>query len=58
MAIMPKPSRLSPSTLKKLKTASWSEWIKVFNSVHNSTMFTSVGNVKVEVNDKKKNFNK
>ena len=48
---MPKRSRLSQSTLKKLKTASWSEWIKAFNSVHNSTMFTSMGVVKVKVDE-------
>ena len=57
MAITPKQSKRNPSTLKKLKTASWSEWIKAFNSVHNSTMYTSLGNVIVRVNEKK-NFNK
>ena len=54
---MPKQSKRNPSTLKKLKTASWSEWIKAFNSVHNPTMYTSLGNVIVRVNEKK-NFNK
>ena len=54
---MPKQSKRNPSTLKKLKTASWSEWIKAFNCVHNSTMYTSLGNVIVKTNEKK-NFNK
>ena len=55
---MPKQSILNPSTLKKLQKANWSEWIKVFNSVHNSTMFTSLGNVRITVNEQKKNYNK
>ena len=48
---MPKRSKLSPKTLQQLKKASWSEWLNVFNQVHNSTMFTSVGNIKVEIDD-------
>jgi hypothetical protein len=37
-----------------LKKASWSEWLDAFNQVHNSTIFTSVGKIKVEIDDKKK----
>jgi hypothetical protein len=51
MVIMPKPL-----TLKKrlyLKRASWSVWIKEFNKIHNPAMFTSVGCVEVNVNEKK-----
>ncbi len=45
-----------PLTLKKrlyLKRASWSVWIKEFNKIHNPAMFTSVGCVEVNVNEKK-----
>ena len=50
---MPKRLKLSQSTLNKLKRVSWSEWVKVFNHVHNSTMFTSVGIIKIEIDEKK-----
>ena len=50
---MRKPSRLNLKTQHLLKKASWSTWIKVFNQVHNSTMFTSVGTVSVRINEKK-----
>ena len=54
---MRRQSKSSP--LKKLKTSSWSEWIKAFNSHHNPTMYTSMGNIRIVVkNDKKKNNNK
>ena len=53
---MRRQSKSSP--LKKLKTSSWSEWIKAFNSHHNPTMYTSMGNIRIVVkNDKKKNNN-
>ena len=50
---MPKRLKLSQSTLNKLKKVSWSKWIKVFNQVHNSTMFTSVGTINIEIDEKK-----
>ena len=43
--------QLSPKILKKLQKASWSEFLTVFNQVHNSTIFTSVGNIKVKIDD-------
>ena len=49
---MRKPSRLNLKTQHLLKKANWSEWIKVFNQVHNSTMFTSVGTVSVRIYEK------
>jgi len=39
---------------KKLKTTSFSEWIKVFNKKHNSHLNTSIG----VVNVKTKNYDK
>jgi hypothetical protein len=48
---MPKRLRLSPKTLQQLKKASWSEWLDVFNQVHNSTITTSVGKIKVMIDD-------
>ncbi len=45
-----------PLSLKRqlfLKRASWSVWIKEFNKVHNPTMFTSVGVVEVNIDEKK-----
>ena len=48
---MPKRLKLSPKTLQQLKKASWSEWLDVFNQVHNSTMFTQVGKIKVEIDE-------
>jgi len=55
---MQKPSKLNLKTQHLLKKASWSEWIKVFNQVHNSTMFTSVGAVEVRINEKKNSYTK
>jgi len=55
---MRKPSRLNLKTQHLLKKASWSEWIKVFNQVHNSTMFTSVGSVSVKIYEKKNSYTK
>ena len=49
---MQKPSILNLKTQHLLKKASWSQWIKVFNQIHNSTMFTSVGTVSVRINEK------
>ena len=43
--------------LQKLKKASWSEWLTVFNQVHNSTIFTSVGTVNIEVVNEEENSN-
>ena len=52
---MPRRSQLSQKTLNKLKKANWSEWVKAFNQVHNSTMFTAIGKIKIEIDDQKKN---
>ena len=51
MGTTQKRSKLSQAMINKLQKASWSEWVKVFNSVHNSTMFTSVGVIKIKVDD-------
>ena len=48
---MPKRLKLSPKTLQQLKKASWSEWLNVFNQVHNSTITTHIGKIKVEIDD-------
>jgi hypothetical protein len=48
---MPKRLKLSQKTLHQLKEASWSEWLDAFNQVHNSTMFTQVGKIKVEIDE-------
>ncbi len=50
---MPKQSMQNLRTKKYLQKASWSEWIKVFNSFHNPTMFTSIGVVEVKTYEKK-----
>ena len=50
---MPKQSKLSPKTLQQLKKASWSEWLDVFNQVHNSTITTSVGKIKIQIKEKR-----
>jgi uncharacterized protein YqgV (UPF0045/DUF77 family) len=50
---MPKRLKLSQSTLNKLKKANWSEWVKVFNQVHNSAMFTSVGVINIKIDEEK-----
>ena len=55
---MQKPSKLNLKTQHLLKKARWSEWIKVFNQVHNSTMFTSVGTVQVKINEKENSYTK
>ena len=50
-----------PLSLKRrlyLKRASWSVWIKEFNKMHNPTMFTSIGYVEVNVNEKKNSYTK
>ena len=54
MVIMPRPLNLKT----QLRKASWSEWIKVFNRVHNPTMFTSVGTIEVKINEKKNSYTK
>ena len=51
MATTPRQLKLSQKTLQKLSKASWSEWLDVFNQVHNSTMFTYVGKIKVEIDE-------
>jgi len=43
--------KLSQGTLKKLQKASWSDWLDAFNQVHNSTMVTSVGKIKIEIDE-------
>ena len=48
---MPKRLKLSQKTLQKLNKASWPEWLHAFNQVHNSTLITSVGKIKVEIDD-------
>jgi len=48
---MPKRLRLSPKTLQQLKKASWADWLDAFNQVHNSTITTSVGKIKVMIDD-------
>ncbi len=53
---MPRQLKLSPKTLQKLNKASWSVWIREFNKVHNPTMFTSVGVVEVNVDEKKNSY--
>jgi len=50
---MPKRLLLSPKTLQKLNKASWSDWLDVFNQVHNSTITVSVGTIKVVVDEKR-----
>jgi len=35
-----------------LKKANWSEWVKAFNHLHNPTMFTSIGIISVEIDEK------
>ena len=53
MATTPRRSKLSQSTLNKLKKASWSEWIKAFNHFHNPKMFTSIGVIKIKIDEEK-----
>ena len=48
---MPKRSRLSQKTLQQLKKAKWSDWLNVFNQVHNSTIITKIGKIKVEIDE-------
>jgi len=49
---------LNLKTQYYLKKASWSEWIRVFNCVHNPTMFTSVGVIEVKIHEKKNSYTK
>jgi len=42
---------LSPKTLQKLSKAKWSDWLNVFNQVHNSGITTSVGTIKIDIDD-------
>jgi hypothetical protein len=51
---MQKQLRPRQTRSKKLKTNSFSEWIKVFNKKHNSHLNTSIG----VVNVKTKNYDK
>lgn len=51
---MQRPLTLSKAQLSKLKKASWSEWIQVFNKIHNPQLYTSVGIVSVRTKDEKK----
>ena len=46
---MQRPLKLSLKTQHYLKKASWSQWLQVFNQVHNSTLVTKVGTVKVKI---------
>ena len=48
---MPRRLKLSQKTLQKLSKASWSDWLNAFNQVHNSTITTHVGTIKVEIDD-------
>ena len=48
---MPKRLKLSPKTLQKLNKASWSDWLNAFNQVHNSTITTQIGTIKIEIDD-------
>ena len=52
MDTMPRQLKLKSQTL--LKKASWSEFIKLFNQVHNP-LLTSVGVVEVKIGEKKDN---
>ena len=52
MDTMPRQLKLKSQTF--LKKASWSEFIKLFNQVHNP-LLTSVGVVEVKVDEKKDN---
>tara|TARA_R100000951_G_C2512936_1_gene140990 strand:+ start:120 stop:296 length:177 start_codon:yes stop_codon:yes gene_type:complete len=36
-----------------LKRASWTDWLDVFNQVHNSTITTSVGKIKIQIKEKR-----
>ena len=48
------PRQLKLKSQMLLKKASWSEFIKLFNQVHNP-LLTSVGVVEVKVDEKKNN---
>jgi hypothetical protein len=48
---MPKRLKLSQKTLQKLNKASWSDWLNAFNQVHNSTITTQIGTIKIEIDD-------
>ena len=51
MDTTPKRLKLSQKTLQKMNKASWSDWLDVFNQVHNSTITTHVGKIKVEIDE-------
>ncbi len=46
---MPRQLKLSQKTLNQLKTANWTDWLNAFNQVHNSTIVTEIGKIKVEI---------
>jgi hypothetical protein len=48
---MPKQLKLSQKTLQKLNKASWSDWLDAFNQVHNSTITTQIGTIKIEIDE-------
>ena len=45
------PKQLKSRQKRSVKNLEWSKFIKEFNMVHNSTMFTSVGTVNVKTKD-------
>ena len=50
-----KINKLSTSRLKQsLKNSDWQTFINQFNEVHNKHLNSSVGNVSIKINDKKK----
>ena len=49
MDTTPRQLKLKSQTL--LKKASWSDWLDGFNQVHNATITTSVGKIKVVIDD-------
>lgn len=54
-----KTSKLSTSQQKQLlKNSDWKTFINQFNAVHNKHLNSSVGNVQIKINDKKKTNNK
>jgi hypothetical protein len=50
-----KINKLSTSRLRQsLKNSDWKTFINQFNKVHNNHINSSVGNVEIKTNDKKK----
>jgi hypothetical protein len=50
-----KINKLSTSRLKQLlQKNNWNSFISQFNKVHNKHLNSSVGNVEIKINDKKK----